>query len=447
MLPKGRSLKFYALLSWLVPGVLVIASCFLIIVGISLINYQSDIKRIEGDLFDKSNTVARRISAELLIGARGAVQSVSEQLKKEFYLSSVDVSSGSPKCALSADSVCAIKSNSKITVYRKIPFIASNDFIAISVPKPNLSTLLKSEILLWSILPIALMLGFGLFFQRIILRRYFLKPLQNLVETSQGNQEPNEYWPHEIREISDRLYQSFETRNKELFAQIARGVIHDLRTLIHTPLGAVDLVSEELPTSEKRLQRLEHLNSVCSRQLPKIKEIIDNTLDGSRDIEITPHKANIKEAVEGAASTLSSLLGQTKTELVVENVLDDEIMNYDKTQLERALTNLIKNGIEASQERAKTETSKQKLVSVTTYREKGFINIDIEDNGFGLQVGASKLFSPLKSTKVHGTGLGLIVSKKIIEAHGGKLIPGTSIKLGGAKFTISLPEDERGPTC
>jgi two-component system, NtrC family, sensor histidine kinase HydH len=265
-----------------------------------------------------------------------------------------------------------------------------------------------------------------------------LKPVEALIETSVGDKETKAYWPKELREISDRLYKSFESRDQAVFSQIARGVIHDLRTLIHTPLGAIDLVDEQSPGSEKRLARLEHLQSVSKSQIPKMKEIIDTTLDGSREIGISPKYAPTRLAVDGAIRTLDNLIKQSRTEIKVRDEVGPRTLQHDPTQLERAITNLIKNGIEACQEQAKASKITP-CIQVSLRTEAESVEISIEDNGPGLPTSSPRVFRPLKSTKTHGSGLGLVVSRKIIEAHGGELVPGRSVDLGGARFTIRLP--------
>ena len=304
-------------------------------------------------------------------------------------------------------------------------------YAVVSMPVPSFWTFMRFKTLLWSTLPIALMFAIGLWFQRFILRRYILKPVQALVDTSTGNIEPEHFWPEEIKDISNRLYRSFEVRDEEVFSQIARGVIHDLRTLIHSPMAAVELVAEA--SEDKRGKRLENLLTVTSQQLPKMKEIIDNTLDGSREISVNKTLTPVRLAIEDAVKTLE--LFSKKAGVEIRILGDDYLISHDNIQVERAITNLVKNAIEACQEKSNGSGS----VCITSATDTGRATIRIEDSGAGLKIPQGKLFRPLKSTKTHGSGLGLIVTRKIIEAHGGSLSVGTSNSLGGAQFTINLP--------
>jgi signal transduction histidine kinase len=433
VLPPGRSLRFYSAVSWLISGGLALVSCLMFFVGTAFISYRAEVNRNRHELIRKSEIAARRLSAEILIGQRGSVTTVSEILSRELSLPAVAISSQDPPCP--AVEGCALKTNDTITSYYRVPFVADRYYAVVSAPAPKLGDFFQLRYLLWGTLPIAAVLAFGLIVQRFIFRRYVVRPIEALVETSTGDKESKPFWPKELREISDRLYRSFEERDQAVFSQIARGVIHDLRTLIHTPLGAVSLVDEQAATSEKRQARLEHLHAVARTQLPKMKEIIDTTLDGSREIGITPLRAPLLSSVEGAIRTLDSMTKQSRTSIRVIDTSDNVLALHDPIQLERAITNLVKNGIEACQENKGADA----LIQISIKQSPDAYEIHVDDNGPGLPYSPSKSFRPLKSTKVHGSGLGLVVSKKIVEAHRGELIPGRSELLGGAKFIIRLP--------
>lgn len=114
-------------------------------------------------------------------------------------------------------------------------------------------------------------------------------------------------------------------------------------------------------------------------------------------------------------------------------------VSYDPTQLERAVTNLVKNAVEAaSQNRASPALV---VISASSLPDEG-CHIVVEDTGPGLGDDPSRVLRSIRSTKTHGSGLGLVISRKIIEAHSGRLLAGTSQNLGGARFDVILPNRE-----
>ena len=433
----GRSLSYYGTLAWVVPSLMAIGACVFVFIGSAGIESRNGKQHVLNQLIEESNIVARRVSAELLIGPRGAPDTVGFALGKEFGLSSVHIQSETPSCWSNTLETCSVQSKNNITLFRKIPIVAETRFVSVSKPIPDFTSYLRFENLLWSTIPIALMLGLGLIFQRWILRRYFLRPVRALVETSTGDKEPRAYWPKELKDISEQLYRSFEQRDEAIFSQIARGVIHDLRTLIQSPLAALELAQESKNTPDKRLTRLDNLESVAGQQLPKIRDIIDTTLDGSREIFVSPKQTRLESTILDTTKTLAPLLLQTKTALSISGDLTNLSVAHDALQLERALTNLLKNGIEAASQKAPSN----RKVQIEVSESGNSVCIDFEDSGPGLTVNADRLFRPLKSTKPHGSGLGLVISRKIVTAHGGTLTPGRSKTLGGAKFSVVLPKE------
>jgi len=106
----------------------------------------------------------------------------------------------------------------------------------------------------------------------------------------------------------------------------------------------------------------------------------------------------------------------------------------DRTQINQVLVNLMKNGQEAM------EGSSQRELTIRTSRiEDDMVRIDVADTGAGLDSAVqSRLFEPFLSTKMRGMGIGLPISRKIIEAHSGKLWASPN-PCGGAVFSFTLP--------
>ena len=121
----------------------------------------------------------------------------------------------------------------------------------------------------------------------------------------------------------------------------------------------------------------------------------------------------------------------------IESNIEDFVALYDCAQIERAMFNLIKNSVEAIDQKSIT-----KKVLLTASKNEQGVQISVEDSGVGLKVDPARIFKGIKTTKTHGTGLGLLVTRKIVEAHGGSVVAGKSELLGGAKFTVTIPNQE-----
>ena len=110
------------------------------------------------------------------------------------------------------------------------------------------------------------------------------------------------------------------------------------------------------------------------------------------------------------------------------------ILQCDKTKLKQVLINLIKNAYEAI-----NQNSNSSYIHITISYNNENMEIIIADNGCGMDAEQlDNIFTPMISYKPNGNGLGLSISKRIIEAHGGTLTV-ESDKNTGTKFLITLP--------
>jgi C4-dicarboxylate-specific signal transduction histidine kinase len=116
-------------------------------------------------------------------------------------------------------------------------------------------------------------------------------------------------------------------------------------------------------------------------------------------------------------------------------------VSVDSIQIEQVLVNLIRNAIEATQEARSAAP-----VIVRTERLSDAIKISVSDGGIGVaSAEASELFEPFFTTKPAGLGLGLSISRSIVENHGGRLWVEANADCGST-FSFTLPLDPRSPS-
>jgi signal transduction histidine kinase len=106
----------------------------------------------------------------------------------------------------------------------------------------------------------------------------------------------------------------------------------------------------------------------------------------------------------------------------------------DRVQLQQVFMNLMLNGIDAMK-----ETTRKGELTITSQVERGHVQVSVSDNGVGLHPEqADKIFKAFFTTKDNGTGMGLPISRSIIESHGGHLWA-TGVLGSGATFQFTLP--------
>lgn len=138
-------------------------------------------------------------------------------------------------------------------------------------------------------------------------------------------------------------------------------------------------------------------------------------------------------------SQVLAMIGRAKAVAVrIEVAAENDRVRADRIQFQQALVNLVRNGVEAATGRDAAEVRVLGRADADGYR------ISIEDNGPGIpQDQVDRIFQPMTSTKAGGMGLGLSVTRTIVERHGGVLQADRSAALGGAAFFFTLPLDEK----
>jgi signal transduction histidine kinase len=113
----------------------------------------------------------------------------------------------------------------------------------------------------------------------------------------------------------------------------------------------------------------------------------------------------------------------------------------DRVQLQQVLMNLIVNGIDAMKEVDGT----RELVITSQRAESDRVLVSVSDTGIGLpSQQANEIFKAFFTTKAHGTGMGLSISRSIVESHGGRLWAADNAS-SGASFHLSLPGAAEAP--
>ena len=251
----------------------------------------------------------------------------------------------------------------------------------------------------------------------------------------------------QILKESKELFKKENKKLKELeemrkeFIDIAA---HELKTPLTSVHSAAQLLNEfyyeKMSDDKNFIDLVNIINSGCER----IQNLVENLLDFSRmeskDDVLHFQKCDFVQIINNCVVALNALLNKREQELFLENVPEKLEVNVDEIKIERVLINLISNAI-------KFTPVKGKITIVL--KEKGnCIEFSICDTGIGINKSdMGKLFK--KFSRIHngnintidseGTGLGLYLSKGIIELHGGKIWAESKGKNKGSTFFVRLP--------
>ncbi|MDM8548835.1 response regulator [Desulfobacterales bacterium HSG2] len=253
-----------------------------------------------------------------------------------------------------------------------------------------------------------------------------------------------------LRKYSERLEEMVEERTRELkkaqeelllkerlavLGHFAGSISHELRN----PLAVIDssayFLKMKLGNSDEKINRQ---LGVISRNVKKSTAIIESLLNLSRMEKPKMEKNDLTDLI---TETLRSAKIPDTVEVVSDVPDKDIFVDVEIEQVRMALKNIIKNATQAMSDAGK-------LTITLRSSESGQAELSVADTGPGIPPEQlEKVFEPLFSTRTHGIGFGLSITKMIVENHGGairaKSGPGT-----GATFSITLPmaeKKEQGP--
>lgn len=226
--------------------------------------------------------------------------------------------------------------------------------------------------------------------------------------------------------------------------KMAAHVTHEIRNPLSSMALNVELLEDELPPGKSEARSLV---SAVQRELARLTELTEQYLSIARHRQAKMEVEDIACVIADAVQFLRRDLLRRRIE-VVECYPEGPVhVLLDEMWLRQALFNLLRNADEAmpeggrvivTVERTSADTSALELPS-TREPPAPVVRVTIEDEGKGIESSmADSLFEPFVTTKLTGTGLGLAVTKQIVEAHGGR-ITCESRSPSGAKFVLEFP--------
>jgi len=206
---------------------------------------------------------------------------------------------------------------------------------------------------------------------------------------------------------------------------------------LNNPLAALVAAAE----SCRRLARtgnsagLAELLDGMVAQAERAGEVVRRLRDFAKGARATRGAVPIHEALQLAVADVERELHKRETPIEWRLAPQAPVVQANRTLLGQALTNLVRNAVEAMQ----ATPAAQRCVTIATRVLEREVEIEIMDRGAGISVeGVADLFQPFVSTKSTGTGLGLALTRAIVQAHGGR-VWWKDHHGKGASFFVSLP--------
>ena len=235
------------------------------------------------------------------------------------------------------------------------------------------------------------------------------------------------------------LYGELETASRHK-SEFLANMSHELRTPLNAILGFSQVLQQKL-FGELNAKQEEYVGDILSsgnHLLSLINDVLDLSKVEAGQIELEPAPFSLREAVEGGVVMVRERASKNRVALVTDIAPEVTLVHGDERRIRQVLFNLLSNAVKFTPAGGRIE--------VRAAEVDGEIHVTVADTGPGIAAeDVERIFEEFQQTDVgagkrEGTGLGLALSKRLVELHGGRIW--VESELGaGSRFVFTLPAD------
>jgi two-component system sensor histidine kinase VicK len=231
------------------------------------------------------------------------------------------------------------------------------------------------------------------------------------------------------------LYEELK-RNEKMQKEFINTAAHELRTPVQPILGMAELIELSFEGGKARTEISKDDIELILRNAKRLERLSSDVLETARieshSLRLNKERFSLKEVIFGLIRDAENqIVDQLVT--IQYNPKKDIVVYADKGRISEVISNILDNAIKF--------THKGKItISADVNNNNTEVIVVIRDEGTGIDNEiSSRLFTKFATKSEKGTGLGLYISKSIVEAHGGKIWAKNNIDDKGATFGFSLP--------
>jgi len=220
-----------------------------------------------------------------------------------------------------------------------------------------------------------------------------------------------------------------EAESLAAMGKAVSSLAHDLKT----PIIGIGISSRLMQKRLKEDDPCQGKLKLIVEEVQRLEKMVEEMLDFSRPLGLHRIQKDVAQLVNQSIDIVALIAQKKNIELRAENLQNLPLVSIDELRMRQVLINLLMNAVEAS--------SEGEIVKVCSYTNKKNTIVEIIDYGCGIpERKREEIFVPFFTTKQGGTGLGLPIAKKIVEAHSGYLeVFNNSPK--GTTFRIIIPPE------
>jgi signal transduction histidine kinase len=215
----------------------------------------------------------------------------------------------------------------------------------------------------------------------------------------------------------------------ERLAAVGKAVAHVAHE-IKNPLMIIGGFSHQIRESLADYKAIRKLDMILD-EVSRLEKLVANLGDFTKEYRLVKRPADINSVIRDVLKIMGELYSSEKYYLTADLASDMQEINCDPDKLKQVFMNIIANGIEAMENGGK--------IKINSEQSSHGVEIRITDEGIGIsEEDLLHIFEPFYTTRERGSGLGLSISYKIVEAHKGE-ISAISMRGEGTTFVIRLP--------
>ena len=231
-----------------------------------------------------------------------------------------------------------------------------------------------------------------------------------------------------MKDLNNHEKKLQESEKLSLVGELAAGVAHEIRNPLTALKGFTQMMNENTdPEANKQYSK------IMIDEINRINFIVSEFMVLSKPHIVQYSLTDISQSIKNVITLLNTQAIMKNIEIIPEFIGERFLIKCEENQIKQVIANLIKNSIEALPQGGK--------IQIRMEQKETNLIISVIDNGMGIsRENLHLLGTPFYTTKSEGTGLGLMVSKKIIQNHNGKFeiesVPNTATTV-----TITLPTE------
>jgi signal transduction histidine kinase len=240
-----------------------------------------------------------------------------------------------------------------------------------------------------------------------------------------------------------RLYTELEETSRHK-SEFLASMSHELRTPLNAIIGFSEVLREEMfgPVNEKQAEYLDDIVSSGNHLLSLINDVLDLSKVEAGQVELEVGPFSLREALERGVVMVREQATEEEVQVELSAGPEVDVVEGDERRIKQVIFNLLSNAVKF--------TPAGGEVDVSAIRVNGGVRVSVADTGPGIAPGDhERVFEEFQQTdagleRLEGTGLGLALSRRLVELHGGRIW--LESELGkGSTFVFTLPAGSASP--